>query len=90
MAEASTNQIVAAVAALADAAPACDGALKGDEWLNCFIPSLAYEQFRAPAAHPSTEQARSARHQARSRGFWDFCESEERLYESIQTCFAQA
>jgi hypothetical protein len=57
---------------------------------NCFIPSLAYVQSRAPAPHPSTEQARSARHQARSRGFWDFCDSEERLYECIQTCFAQA
>jgi hypothetical protein len=28
----------------------------------CCIPSLAYEQSRAPAPRPSTEQARSARH----------------------------
>ena len=62
---------------------------------NCLIPAVAYEHLRVTDAQQPQVQAgsnmpRSARHQARSRGFWDFCENEEKIYKLIQSCFAEA
>ncbi len=52
---------------------------------RCFIPALAHQQFRpCTTAQPSSV----SRQNARSRGFFDFCENNEMVYAQMQSCFA--